>query len=185
MTNKRIFICSMLLGVFAVMASASYTRWTELRELNAVNLTPDIAVSEQLKLNAVHLLRAKGYATIIDLRPDGEAQDQPLAAVVARAAESNRMHFAYVPVPHGEIPESAVAGLEKALAENPKPILLYCRSGRRAARTWSLVEASRPGGLDAAAILSAVKNTGQTADDLSGAIAQRIAQRNQKKEAGA
>jgi len=88
------------------------------------------------------------------------------------------MNFAYVPVPHGDIPAGAVTALARAMAENPKPILLYCRSGRRAARTWSLVEVSRSDGLDAADILAAVKAGGQSAEDLDTAIAARIANRS-------
>lgn len=54
---------------------------------------------------------------------------------------------------------------------------MYCRSGSRAARTWSLMEASRPGGRSADDILAAVKRSGQGADDLAGAINARIAKR--------
>jgi protein tyrosine phosphatase (PTP) superfamily phosphohydrolase (DUF442 family) len=56
-------------------------------------------------------------------------------------------------------------------------VLLYCRSGRRAARTWSLVEASRADGMDVAQIIAAVKEGGQEADDLKDALEQRVAAR--------
>ncbi|WP_051711454.1 TIGR01244 family sulfur transferase [Andreprevotia chitinilytica] len=181
-SNKWIFGLSVLLGVFIVLGMQVYSRWTQPPQIKINNLTTDISVTEQLKLDVVPQLKAQGFATIIDLRPDGEAADQPAAATVESAARANNVTFAYVPVPHGDIPDAAVAALDKALSTSPRPILLYCRSGRRAARTWSLVEASRPGGLDAAAILAAVKASGQSADDLDTAITQRIAQRAQTLE---
>ncbi|MFX5521947.1 hypothetical protein ABTD78_22020, partial [Acinetobacter baumannii] len=78
----------------------------------------------------------------------------------------------------GDIPDRAVTELGQALADKSGEVLLYCRSGRRAARTWSLLEASRPNGLKTQAILAAVKESGQSADDLESAIEQRIRQRN-------
>jgi uncharacterized protein (TIGR01244 family) len=86
--------------------------------------------------------------------------------------------FAYVPVPHGDIPGQAVDALGQSLASAGKPVLLYCRSGKRAARTWALSEASRADGLDAVAIQAAVRSAGQSADDLAESIAARIAARS-------
>ncbi|MFL6657217.1 MAG: beta-lactamase hydrolase domain-containing protein, partial [Massilia sp.] len=94
------------------------------------------------------------------------------------SSDLNALNFVYIPVPHGAIPDSAVTALGKALANSPGPVLLYCRSGRRAARTWSLVEASRTGGLDAAQIIATVKASGQEVDDLKDALEQRIAARS-------
>jgi uncharacterized protein (TIGR01244 family) len=181
-SNKAIFGLSVILGVIYVVASFGYAHFTKAPPLKFRRLTPDISVAEQIRTESVPQLQLLGFSTIIDMRPDGEVADQPAAVAVETAVHANHMHFSYVPVPHGDIPADAVTALAKAIAENPRPILLYCRSGRRAARTWSLVEASRPGGLDAADILAAVKAGGQSAEDLNGAIAQRIA--NRTKSAG-
>jgi uncharacterized protein (TIGR01244 family) len=134
-------------------------------------------VSEQLQVSQLREVKQRGFATVIDLRPDGEAEGQPTAELVKATADAHKLAFAYVPVPQGDIPDSAVDALNKAIADSPKPVLLYCRSGRRAARTWSLVEASRPGGGSASEIMAAVKASGQSADDLAGAIHARIAKR--------
>ena len=71
----------------------------------------------------------------------------------------------------------AVTALQKALESPARPVLLYCRSGKRAARTWALAEASRPGGLDAAAIKRIVLATGHPVADLDRDIQARIAAR--------
>lgn len=178
MVRKRwIFGIAVVAGMSLVLATAAIQRWQRPPPAKVSRLSGQIAVAEQLSLDQIPELGQRGYATIIDLRPDGEAPDQPSASAVRTRARKSSMRFAYVPVPHGDIPASAVDALQQAIADNPSPVLLYCRSGRRAARTWSLVEASRQDGASGDAILAAVKASGQSADDLAPAIRERIARR--------
>jgi uncharacterized protein (TIGR01244 family) len=174
----RIFTGSIVTGLALVLAWAAYTHMTDRRALTVVSLTGDIAVTEQLQPEAMEVVDKRGYRTVIDLRPDGEAADQPSSKTMSLAAKKAGVGFIYVPVQHGDIPDHAVRQLAAALESAPRPILMYCRSGRRAARTWSLVEASRPNGLPAPAIMQAVHEANQSADDLQEAIAQRIKARS-------
>ncbi|MFZ6653852.1 beta-lactamase hydrolase domain-containing protein [Undibacterium sp. TJN19] len=177
--NKTLFGLSVLAGIGFVLLSAAYSRFSlsRLPEVTTHQLTHSIFVTEQVSVNAVTSLKHDGITTIIDMRPDGEAAGQPTAAAMAAAAKAEGLDFAYIPVPHGPIPDTAVTALQQQLAKNSGAVLLYCRSGSRAARTWSLVEASRNGGLDAPDILAAVKASKLNADDLEPAIRQRIALR--------
>jgi uncharacterized protein (TIGR01244 family) len=76
------------------------------------------------------------------------------------------------------MPDAVADDLAAALsATDAGPVLLYCRSGRRAARAWALAEASRRGGLTAEEIESAVRNVGQPVDDLRDRIRGRVAAR--------
>lgn len=177
LSNTRLFGLAVLVGILLVLGIGSYDRWTRRPPVVTSKLTPDISVAEQIQLADIPALKARGFAAIIDLRPDGEAAEQPASKAVKSIAVENHMGFAYVPVPHGEIPVNAVDALHKALSTSARPVLLYCRSGRRAVRTWSLVEASRSGGRSADAIQAAAKAAGQSVDDLLPAIAQRIALR--------
>jgi uncharacterized protein (TIGR01244 family) len=136
-----------------------------------------ISVRNQITLASIPKIKEQGYRTLIDLRPDGEAPDQPTAAAVSAAAGAAGLKFAYVPTPHGDIPAATVDAFAQAIAAAEKPVLLYCRSGNRAARVWALAEASRPGGADAATIADTVRSAGQKVDDLTAQIATRIAQR--------
>jgi uncharacterized protein (TIGR01244 family) len=176
-SNLRVSMYALLTGMALVLGVAGYDRWQRPEPAKIKQLTERIGISEQLKLAHVARVGKQGYATIIDLRPDGEAPDQPSAAQMGQEAHASGLGFAYVPVPHGAIPDSAVAALRSALADHPGPVLLYCRSGKRAARTWGLVEASRSGGADVEAILAAVKASGQSADDLRAQLAERVAAR--------
>lgn len=96
-------------------------------------LTQGIAVTEQVQLHDLEYWRQKGFATVIDLRPDGEAVSQPTSEEMRSAASALSLEFNYVPIPMSGIPADAVTSLHAALANSPRPILLYCRSGSRAA----------------------------------------------------
>jgi uncharacterized protein (TIGR01244 family) len=141
-------------------------------------LTSRVGVTQQVSVGQVSMVDRLGYGVLVALRPDGEAADQPTAAEVGREAERLGLAFAYVPVPHGDIPKASIAALKYVLiAHAHQRILLYCRTGRRAARTWGLAEAESPGGMGAREILSAIERSGQEADDLADALQQRVAAR--------
>ena len=166
-----VFGASVAIGAVAVAGAFG---WQHHRRIPARLLDDGVLISEQLQPESMAELARTGYAKVIDLRPDGEAGDEPSSSVMAAAAGRSGLPFAYVPVPHGDIPESAVEALKKALQGRKGPVLLYCRSGRRAARTWSLVEAGDPHGMGADAILASVHAAGQSADDLRGEIERRV-----------
>jgi uncharacterized protein (TIGR01244 family) len=178
MKMKWVFLLAVLVGIGLVVGNAAidHSRRAQ-RSVAAKPLAVSVWVTEQINESQLADIKAKGFRTVVDLRPDGEAVDQPPAAEMARAAQASGLGFSYIPVPHGDIPTAAVDALDQALAQSDKPLLLYCRSGRRAARTWALAEASRPGGLDAAAIQAAARAAGQSADDLAAQIGVRIAAR--------
>ncbi len=167
---------SVAVGILIMLGIGGYSRLTRPADVVAKPLASNIWVTEQIKLESIPRL-ADAYTHVIDMRPDGEAADEPSSDAVGAAVRANHMDFSYVPVPHGDIPESAVAALANQLATTKGPVLLYCRSGKRAARTWSLVEASRPGGLSITEIEAAVKASGQPIDDLDDTIKKRIAGR--------
>lgn len=167
--------CALAAG--AVLAAPAWAGPEAAAPASIRALTGRLAVAGQVSPGQLAELKARGYTTIIALRPDGEGPDQPSAAQMQEAARSNGMGFAYVPVAPGAVPDAAVTALGQALAADSGKVLMYCRSGSRAARTWSLAEASRPGGAEADAILASVKASGQSADDLRAAIALRVAAR--------
>lgn len=174
---KWTFVLAVLIGMAAVVGSAAINRPVAVRSAPAKQLTADIWVSEQITTDQLGDLKSLGFKSLIDLRPDGEAVDQPPSTAVAKAAAQAGLQFAYVPVQHGDIPDASVDALTTSLAKVDKPVLLYCRSGRRAARTWALSEAAHVGGMDEAQIEAAVAHAGQSADDLKTAIAARISVR--------
>lgn len=172
------FLSAIVLGTAVVLAAAAFGRHGGASaRVNAKPLTAGVFISEQIGPEQLAVLKAQGFRAVVDLRPDHEVAGQPSAGAMSAAAAEQGLAFDYIPVTHGDVPAGAVETLGHALARDKTPVLLYCRSGRRAARTWALAEASRPGGLDAPAILNAVHEAGQDAGDLADQITGRIAAR--------
>ncbi len=146
-------------------------------------LTDGLFVTSQLKPEDMPALKLQGFKNIVDLRPDGEADDQAPSLAIKQAAEENGLAFHYIPVPHGDIPKDAVDALHRVLADQTAQTVLYCRTGNRAVRTFALVEASRADGPSADAILRMTRDAGFAADDLKDDINQRIARRQRPEEA--
>jgi uncharacterized protein (TIGR01244 family) len=187
MLRLKTFALCVVLGALATCAAAGPPQGREhplaaaQSQLQTSQLTSDIQVSGQIRLDDIAALKNQGIKTVIGLRPDGEAPDQPASGALAQAARQAGLQFGYVPVPAGSnVPPSAVDALRQLLARSPRPVLLYCRSGARAVRAWALAEAARPGGLDAATIAQHAQDAGRPVSDLREQIAQRIAARGVK-----
>ncbi|MDR1969303.1 MAG: TIGR01244 family phosphatase [Burkholderiaceae bacterium] len=181
MSKLKIFSLSLLAGIALTLGWFAATAAPEAAAPPPLaRLTEDIQVSEQIRPEHLAALKNQGIRTVIDLRPDGEAPGQPSANAMAQAAQQADLQFSYVPVPHGDVPAAAVDALAQLLAQSPRPVLLYCRSGARAVRTWALAEASRPGGLDADSIKQHARSVGRPIDELQHQLAQRIAARSSK-----
>lgn len=171
------FLLAVLTGASIVLVAALARKPESTTPSSARELVAGIWISEQVTMAELIDLKSQGFKSIIDLRPDGEVKDQPSSVAVERAAKENGLAFAYVPVPHGDISSAQVDALAVSLGNVDRPVLLYCRSGRRAARTWALSEASQRSGLGAEAIHAALVSAGQPAHDLAPEISARIAAR--------
>lgn len=101
-------------------------------------VTDDFAVAPQIALEDLPAIKAAGYATIINNRPDGEAPDQPTSDEIAAQARELGLEYRYVPVVSGGLTMEDVAAFGAALEETPKPALAYCRSGTRSCTVWAL-----------------------------------------------
>lgn len=104
-------------------------------------LTPTLRVSPQIEPADVAALAASGFRSIVCNRPDGEESDQPPAAAIAAAAETQGLRFVHIPVVSGKIDEGAAAAMARALAELPAPVLAYCRSGARSEQLAAMAAA--------------------------------------------
>jgi len=141
-------------------------------------LTKDVSVSGQITVANVKALRDKGFKTIVNMRPDSDAPDQAKYPQLQSAAQDAGLGYGYIPLKKGAaIPSTAAEALGSVLSRMPKPILLFEETPDRPAKVWALAEASRAGGLDADAIMKAVKSAGLSADDLATQINARIAAR--------
>jgi uncharacterized protein (TIGR01244 family) len=74
---------------------------------------------------------------VINNRPDFEGgPDQPTSAAMQQAAEAAGLAYAYLPVQPAVQTPQEVARFAELLAELPKPILAFCRSGARSGKLY-------------------------------------------------
>jgi uncharacterized protein (TIGR01244 family) len=177
MSKRKLFLITFLLTAGVLLGVIYVNRPAPLPKM--VRINDNLYITSQLKPESIVDLRIPPIRTIVDLRPDGEAKNQPSSAEIELAAKRNFLAFHYIPVPHGAIPNDAVRKLGEVLShEEAKPALLYCRTGNRAVRTFALAEASRAGGPGCDEIIRMVHDAGFSADDLKENITQRISQRS-------
>jgi len=179
LSKLKLFLLSLGLTTVSWLAIYYHRHLADLPS-KLPTLTPvvnRIYITAQLRPENVPALRKRGFRTIVDIRPDGEAMDQPPSAEIAVAARENRIRFHYIPVPHETIPEEAVQNLQSVLSQSTDSTVLYCRTGRRAVRLFALAEASLQDGPGTEAILAIVRQAGFSAEDLKEDIARRISHR--------
>lgn len=102
-------------------------------------ITADYSVAGQIGVEDIDRIKQAGFRSIISNRPDSEDGVVPHDAIEA-AAQAAGLEFRYIPVISGQTTQENVDQQAKALAEMPKPVLAYCRSGGRCANLHALVQ---------------------------------------------
>ena len=100
-------------------------------------LSADLCVAPQLDADAMAWAAQNGFKSVVNNRPDFEGgPDQPTSAVIEAAADAAGLQYAWLPVlPTVQTPEE-IARFAALLAELPKPILAFCRSGARSGKLY-------------------------------------------------
>ena len=102
-------------------------------------VTDRLSVSPQITPADVAEAKARGFTTIVNNRPDGEAPDQPAAAEIEAAARAAGLAYVHVPVRGMPTPEQ-VEETRAAILNSEGPVLAFCRTGTRCINTWSIGE---------------------------------------------
>jgi len=133
-----------------------------------VQLEPDIAVAPQLGAADFAELAGRGFRSVVDIRPDGEAQDQLPNAQAAAAARGHGLAFRYLPVRSLNVTDDEVVGaFTRLMADLPAPILFYCGTST----LW--VQAAAPRlGVDT--VLGVARANGYEFDFLRGLLLERV-----------
>jgi uncharacterized protein (TIGR01244 family) len=100
-------------------------------------LSADVCVAPQLDPAAMAWAAEAGFKSVVNNRPDFEGgPDQPTSATMEAAAHAAGLQYAWLPVqPAVQTPEE-IARFATLLAELPKPILAFCRSGARSGKLY-------------------------------------------------
>ncbi|WIY52675.1 TIGR01244 family sulfur transferase [Devosia sp. YIM 151766] len=108
-------------------------------ELKRIN--DHVSVSGQIQPEDVATLKALGFVTIVNNRPDGEAPDQPAGAEIEAAAKAAGLGYAAIPLGREGVTPDLVRETKAALEGSDGPVLCYCRSGTRSTTLWALSQA--------------------------------------------
>lgn len=106
-------------------------------------ITPNYAVSPQIEPGDLPAIKAAGYVTVIDNRPDGEIPPHLHADTMRTAAEALGLTFVLNPVVGGALTMANVTAQGAAIAASTGPVFAYCASGNRSSIVWALANAGK------------------------------------------
>jgi uncharacterized protein (TIGR01244 family) len=100
-------------------------------------VSPDVCVAPQLTPEAMAEAAAMGFKSVVNNRPDFEhGPDQPTSAQIEAAARAAGLEYRHLPVDGGYQSPEEIAAFARLLAELPRPLLAFCRSGARSTRLF-------------------------------------------------
>lgn len=132
-------------------------------ELKRIN--DHITVSGQILPEDVSALKAAGFTTIINNRPDGESPDQPASAEIEAAAKAAGLNYVAIPLGRDGVTPDMVERTKAALEGSEGPVFAFCRSGTRSTTLWAL---SQAGEVDGAEIIAEAAGAGYDMSHLAG-----------------
>lgn len=105
-------------------------------------VAPDVCVAPQLTPEAMTEVAAMGFKSVVNNRPDFEhGPNQPSNHSIAAAAVAAGLEYRFLPVGGAYQSPEEVAAFAQLLAELPRPLLVFCRSGARSTRLFMAASA--------------------------------------------
>jgi uncharacterized protein (TIGR01244 family) len=112
-------------------------------QMDIRRLTDSYAVSPQIAVEDLVAIKAAGFTTVIDNRPDGEIPPDLHTPVMQAAAEALGLTFVVNPVIGGGLTMENVALQRQAMQAATGPVFAYCASGNRCSVVWALAQAGQ------------------------------------------
>ena len=106
-------------------------------------ITDELSVAPQIRADDVSAIVAAGFRAVICNRPDGETSDQPCCEDIEAAVKASGLAWRMQPVRSGGVTQADADAFAALMAELPKPVLAYCRSGTRCATLWCLSQTGK------------------------------------------
>ncbi len=113
--------------------------------MNLTKLTGTFSVAGQIDAADLPAIADAGYRSLICNRPDGEGPGQPPYSAIETAARGLGLDVHYLPVVSGRLTADNVRDFDALMAQMPRPVLAYCRSGARCTQLWELSLTSQKG----------------------------------------
>ncbi len=136
-------------------------------------LTAELSVAPQIAIADMRAVAEAGFRSVICNRPDGEGSDQPVFSELERTAIDHGLQIRYLPAESGKVTDEQGAAFGALMAELPKPVLAFCRTGMRSTTMWALsqagsmplpqiIERSSKAGFDLKGVVRRIVNGGKT-----------------------
>lgn len=101
-------------------------------------ITPRFAVSGALEPEDFATIKALGFRSVINNRPDGEEPGQLTGAEEAALAAAAGLGYRFIPAAKLDLfSDRVVTAMQAALAELEGPVLAHCKAGSRSAIAWA------------------------------------------------
>jgi uncharacterized protein (TIGR01244 family) len=111
-------------------------------------LDEKVMVSGQVAPHEVAALAEQGVTMLVNNRPDGEEDGQPLAGEIEDAAAAAGIGYRFIPIIRG-IGPADVESMQQAMREaGDGKVLAFCRSGTRSALALALAKREAGASLD-------------------------------------
>ena len=107
--------------------------------MTAVKITDRLTVASQPDIGSIADL-AKDYATLINLRPDGEEANQPGNSAEHAAATDAKLGYAFLPVTGSTITEADIRAFQHTMNSADGPVYAHCKGGTRVLTLYVLGE---------------------------------------------
>jgi len=104
--------------------------------MNATKIAPEFSISKQIELTDLAFAHECGFKTILCFRPDDEESDQTSFFEIAAAARRYEIASFHIPVVPDQIASNHLDQFARIMAAAQKPVLAYCRTGKRAELLW-------------------------------------------------
>jgi len=137
-------------------------------ELKRIN--QHVSVSPQISPEDIPTIKAAGFTTIVNNRPDGESPDQPTSDTIEKAAQAAGLVYHYIPLGRDGVSSDMVERTVDALEESSGPVFCYCRSGTRSTTLWAL---SQKGKMPADRIIAEAADAGYDMSHLAGHLSDK------------
>ena len=137
-----VFLLAMAAGMLAAPVTAKRIDGPQaLRsKMDIRALTPDYAVSPQIDLADLAVIKAAGFTTVINNRPDGEIPPPWQSAAIQAGAEALGLTYVNNPVLPGDFSDTVINTQRAAVAAANGRVFAYCASGNRSSCVWAVMQ---------------------------------------------
>ena len=106
-------------------------------------INDDISVAEQISAGDLAQIKAAGFVTIVNNRPDAEVAGQPSGATIEAASKAAGLNYHFIPMGRNGVSPEMIEKTILVLENSTGPVLCYCRTGTRSTTLWALSQAGK------------------------------------------